>query len=271
MLYATKHLSALEHPTLEAELLLSHALQKPRSTLLAWPQQTLTQLQQTQFVHILTRRQNGEPLAYITGYKEFWSMNLQVTPAVLIPRPETEILVEIALTHLAPNSTFKVLDMGTGSGAIALAIKKERPLSQIIATDISTAALAVARDNARHHQLPIEFLHGDLWEPVAGQYFNLILSNPPYVDKNDPCLNNNELRFEPITALAAAQQGLELLQKIITSAPDYLYNNAWLLLEHGLDQHQPLAIALTQRGFVDINHHNDYSGIKRCVSARWPG
>lgn len=205
-------------------------------------------------------------MAYITGDKEFWSMMLHVTPATLIPRPETELTVELALARIPQQTCCRVLDLGTGSGAIALAIAKERPLSNVVALDLSAAALITARANASRHNLPnIEFLHGSWFEPLAGRRFELIVSNPPYVPAADPDLHR--LRHEPVSALASGNDGLDAIRIIAANAADFLVPGGSLLLEHGDTQHEQVAAVLLESGWSDITLARDLAGQPRVTSA----
>lgn len=250
---------------LDAGILLCHVLDCPRSFLLSHPETALTPQQQTDFDALTDRRTRGEPVAYLTGMKEFWSLELKITPAVLIPRPETETLVEAALLRLPLDQAMRVLDLGTGSGAIALAIAGERPRAHVTAVDISDAAVAVARDNARLHCIANAVFYESHWfAALEGQQFDLIASNPPYVADGDPHLS--ALRFEPQTALVAGVDGLDALRLIIRTAPTYLLPHGWLLLEHGADQGASVCALLAQAGFSEVKTLSDLAGLSR-VSA----
>lgn len=259
-------------PRLDAELLLAAALERPRSYLHAWPERMLEAEPAARFAAWLERRQRGEPVAYLLGRREFWSLELEVTPDTLIPRPETELLVELALERLPANAPVALADLGTGSGAIALALAAERPLARIVATDQSAAALAVARRNAQRLNLArIEFREGDWRAPLADERFDLIVANPPYVAAPDPCWQRGELRFEPPAALVSGQDGLDALRTIIAAAPEQLLPGGWLLLEHGYDQGQAVPALLRERGFVQVSDHQDCAGVSRSSCGRWPG
>ncbi|HEY6528064.1 MAG TPA: peptide chain release factor N(5)-glutamine methyltransferase [Cellvibrionaceae bacterium] len=258
---------------LDVELLLCHCLDKPRSYLRAWPERLLTEQQHQQFKQLLARRLNGEPIAYILGEREFWSLPLKVSPATLIPRPETELLVETALEirteytlDIQPNC--RVLDLGTGTGAIALALARERPHWQITATDISAAALTLARHNSDQLNLAIELLESNWFSAVTGQ-FQLILSNPPYICATDPHLQEGDVRFEPASALVAEHSGLQDLLLIIDQAPNFLIPGGWLLLEHGWQQADAVVAALTARGFKHAHCRADLNQQPRMSLAQW--
>lgn len=262
-------LQAIESTRLDAELLLAHVLQKNRAFLRAWPDYVLTESERVAYQLLLHRRQGGEPLAYITGYREFWSLSLKVTPHTLIPRPETELLVELALLCL-PESLQWVADLGTGSGAIALALAKERPHWQIWATDQSSEALAVAQENARQLNLStIRFGLGDWGAALPPeQRFDMILSNPPYIAPDDEHLTGDGVCFEPVTALIAINKGLADLEKIIQQAYGQLCPGGWLLLEHGSTQANAVREILAAQGFGEITTHLDLWGLDRVTQAR---
>jgi len=255
-----------ESPRLDAELLLARALDVPRSYLFAHPEDELDSAAVKRFSTTIERRTKGAPLAYITGEKEFWSMTLMVTRDTLVPRPETETLVDQVLVRIPKREAMKVLDLGTGSGAIALAIAKERPICDVTATDFSAAALAVAQENARQHDLAnIEFLLGDWLEPVAGQMFDVIATNPPYVPSEDPDLER--LQHEPLTALASGADGLDAIRRIAVDAISVIKPGGSLLIEHGDEQHEAVAEILAQAGWTQIGVTNDLAGIPRVTTA----
>jgi len=228
--------------SLDAELLLSHCLNKPRTYLHSWPEATLEIEQQTQFEKLVLRRVLGEPIAYLLAQREFWDLNLTVTADTLIPRPETELLVETALELIPLDQPMAIADLGTGSGAIALALAKHRPRCQITAVDNSTAALAVAEENAVQHKLSnIDFLHSNWFEQLSAQTFQIIVSNPPYVAENDPHLQRGDVAFEPLGALVAGQNGLDDLSYISAHSMHFLTNDGYLIVEHGYDQGHAVA------------------------------
>ncbi len=222
------------------------------------------------YATLIERRAAGEPLAYILGHKEFWSLSLKVGPEVLVPRPETELLVERALA-LHSATLGRVADLGTGSGAIALALAAERPQWELVATDVSADALATAKGNAATLNLHrIEFVRGNWFEPLQGRVFDLIVSNPPYVADSDPAMQDPALLFEPRLALTPGGDALLCLREIIRSAPDYLEQDGWLLLEHGADQAADVAGELVGRGFRSVRSHRDLAGHPRMTEARRP-
>jgi release factor glutamine methyltransferase len=256
---------------IEAEFLIAHVLAKPRSWLYAFSDTTLNAAQQTAFHDALARRLAGEPIAYITGRRGFWSFELQVTPDTLIPRPETELLVELALACLHPAQNATVLDLGTGSGAVALAIASERPLAQVTAVDYSADALAVAIGNARQLKLAnTQFLQGDWFAPVAGQRFELIVSNPPYIETGDAHLQQGDLRFEPSAALAAGADGLADLRQIVAQAPLHLQAGGWLLVEHGYAQGAAVRELFAQASFSEISTERDLENRERVTLGKLP-
>jgi release factor glutamine methyltransferase len=248
---------------LDAELLLSHALEQPRSYLYAWPEQEVAARRCDVFTQLLDARRDGQPVAYLLGEREFWSLPLRVSEHTLIPRPETETLVEWALELDLP-ATARVSDWGTGSGAVALALASERVAWQLLATDISADALAVARDNAHQLKLEnVEFLQSDWEAGLAGLSFDLIVSNPPYVAEADPHLQQGDARFEPRSALRSGPDGLDALRCIIAAAPDHLNAGGWLLLEHGFDQAAAVRELLLAAGFSATGCRPDLAGLDR--------
>ena len=251
---------------LDAEVLLAHALGKARSHLHAWPEKCLSTDQQTRFQQLLHARMQGEPVAHLTGQREFWSLMLNVTPATLIPRPETETLVALALQVIPAGKTALIADLGTGSGAIALAIAHERPRCRLLATDISPAAIATAATNARQLGINnIEFHTGDWCEPLAGRQCDVIVSNPPYIRNTDPHLQSGDVRFEPRGALAAGPEGMDDLEKIARCAGHLLRTKGWLLMEHGYEQGKQAMQLLEANGFQTVSDHADEAGLSRVV------
>jgi len=265
---ATRQLDS-ESARLDAEVLLGHVLQQPRSHFHAWPERLLPTESLEHFRKLLQRRLNGEPVAYLTGEREFWSLPLSVTTDTLIPRPETETLVAQALQRIPADQPQRIADLGTGSGAIALAIARERPRCQIIATDIAATAIETARHNA--HRLgihTISFHTGDWCLPLAGMQFDLIVSNPPYIAENDPHLLSGDVRFEPRSALAAGPQGMDDLKQIAPCAARHLQPGGWLLMEHGYDQGVLARQLLEDTGFMEVIDYTDDTGQDRVIAGR---
>lgn len=256
---------------LDAQLLVAAAVQQNRAWLISHDDAALAPEAASLLTEQFAQKAAGTPLAYLLGEKEFHGLLLKVTPDTLVPRADTETLVDWALEILrtqAPAQA-RVVDLGTGSGAIALALKASHPAAQVEALDLSHAALAVAQDNARRLGLDVAFHQGDWWQPLAGQQFDLIVSNPPYIAGEDPHLP--ALRHEPIGALTPGGDGLSDLQALIEGAPAHLQPGAWLLLEHGYDQAEPVAQALRQRGFSDLAMRCDLGGQPRVSGGRWLG
>lgn len=271
---AIERLSAIEHASaeLEAALLLCHLLDKPRSYLYAWPEKTLAPEQLSDYEALIRRRLAGEPIAHITGKREFWSLNLKVTSETLIPRPETELLVERSLHHLENTPKPLVADLGTGSGAIALALASERDDAEIHACDLSERALAVAQENTGQLALNnVRFYAGDWFQalPTDNKY-DLIVSNPPYIEADDPHLSQGDLLEEPRSALVSGEDGLMDIRRIIEEAPSHLKSGGWLLFEHGYQQAEAVANLLRSNGFVDIQIHKDLAGHPRVTEGRFP-
>jgi len=260
-------------PALDAELLLAHALGRKRAWLHAWPEAQLTAPDLEAFEELVTRRAVGEPVAYLLGEREFWSLGLEVTPDVLIPRPETEGLVEAALAHLRAHAVTEpaILDVGTGSGCVALALAHERPDARVTALDASGPALAVARRNAeRLGLLNVEFVLGEWFLPLGARRFDVIVSNPPYVPSEDPHLRAGDVRFEPVTALDGGSDGLDALRELAAAAPHHLVPGGLLAVEHGPDQAQPVAALFRDAGLVDIDALADAAGLARITLGRGP-
>ena len=254
----------------DARALLRHALGAADAYLITHSAQALSQAQSELFAALTARRSAGEPVAYIIGQREFFSLEFKVTPAVLIPRPETEILVEAALERVAVDTTSRVLDLGTGSGCIAISIATLRPLARIVALDSSRAALAVARDNAQRHAVTnLKIIASDWFSALAGQRFGVIAANPPYVAAGDPHLRQGDLRFEPPAALVAGNDGLDCIRLIVATAPQYLERGGWLAFEHGYDQAERCRELLTQAGFSELFSRIDVAGIARVSGGQW--
>jgi len=255
---------------LEAQVLLRHVLNRPHAYLLAHPEAILTDADLVQFDILLARRERGEPIAYILGEREFFGLKLRVTPDVLIPRPDTELLVELALALMPEAKILEVLDLGTGSGAVAIAISKQRPKANVTAIDQSDEALAVARDNA--HRLGaanLRFMQGDWCAPLdKDARFDVIAGNPPYIAECDAHLAQGDLRFEPKAALASGVDGLDAIRAIASQAAQHMTPTGWLLLEHGFEQGAACRKILAEHDFQEISSHRDLAGLERVTVGR---
>ena len=253
----------------DARALLAHALDRPPAWLFAHGDEAIDEAAQRRFEDLLARRLQGEPVAYLLGRRGFWAFDLMVSPQTLIPRPETELLVELALQRAPPGAGLRLADLGTGSGAIALALAHERRQAQVVAVDVSEGALEVARANARALRLGnVEFRQGDWLAPLAGERFDLIASNPPYIALGDAHLD--ALRYEPEPALSSGRDGLDAIRTIVRDAPANLHPGGWLLLEHGWDQGDAVRALLQASGFDDVRTHRDLEGRDRVSSGRVP-
>ena len=258
---------------IDAQVLLAHALGVDRAWLLAHATDELSRARADAFFALAKRRREGEPVAYLTGRREFHGLDLAVTPAVLVPRPETETLVDAALERLPGDRPLRVVDLGTGSGAIALAIAHARPNARVIATDVSDDALAVARDNAKHLRLEnVAFTLGSWYDALGGDAgpFDAILANPPYVADGDPHLGEGDLRHEPSVALSPGGDGLDALRIIVAGARSRLADGGWLGVEHGYDQSEAVRDLFAEAGLVAIEARRDLAGIPRVVLGRNP-
>lgn len=264
-----------ESPRADADVLLCHLLGCRRSYLMTWPERELDAAQQATLQTWLARRLNGEPIAHLVGEREFWSLPLKVSPATLIPRPDTEVLVEQALTKI-PQGPCAVLDLGTGTGAIALALKSERPELDVWAVDRMADAAALARENSAALGLPIEVRDGSWFEPLGEPdrdntpRFAVIVSNPPYIDGADPHLEQGDVRFEPRSALVADDAGLADIRHIVAHAPAYLLTDGWLLLEHGWDQGESVRQLLRDGGYREVATVRDYGDNDRVTLGLCP-
>jgi release factor glutamine methyltransferase len=249
---------------IDARILLQHVLNVNHAFLLTYSNQVLSPAQDRIFCQLVARRVNGEPIAYIIGECDFYDLTFKVTPDVLIPRPETELLVELALMRVSAKNNYRVLDLGTGCGAIALTLAKHCPQINVVAVDLSIAALAVARKNVDKIQVSnVCIATGNWFSELSGKKFDLIVSNPPYVAENDPHLKQGDLRFEPEIALTADANGLACIRDIIAAASDYLVMGGWLMFEHGYDQAVACRELLEAAGFEEIFSHPDLAGIMR--------
>lgn len=252
---------------LDSQLLLGAVLHHPRSWLLSHGDHVLTSDQHARYNALVERRAAGEPLAYLLGEKEFYGISLHVSPDVLIPRPDTETLVEWALSLLPDGEARDVADLGTGSGALALAIKAHRHAAHMCAVDVSPAALKMARTNAQRMSLSVELFEGSWWAPLAGRQFDLVVSNPPYINEGDEHLP--DLRHEPQLALTSGPDGLDAIRAIVQDAPQHLRPGGWLLLEHGYNQHQAVQTLMEARGFRQVSGRLDLGGHVRCTGGQW--
>jgi len=252
----------------EARLLLAEATGFAQASVLAHPERELEANAEARFVDWAARRRAGEPVAYLLGKREFYGLSLAVNPAVLIPRPETELLVELSLARLGPQVTARVLDLGTGSGALALAIKRHCPRAHVVAVEADLAALQTAKRNAARLGLEIDLRHGRWFEPVRGARFDLVVSNPPYVAAGDPHLEQGDLRFEPRSALVAGADGLDALRAIAAGAAAHLEPGGWLLLEHGQGQEAAVRGLLALAGLDEVASWPDLAGIARVTGGR---
>jgi release factor glutamine methyltransferase len=256
---------------LDAQVLLAHVLGRDRAWLVAHAGDALSREQGDRFFALAKRRRDGEPVAYLTGVREFWGLPIAVSTAVLIPRPETEALVELALSRLPTDRDLRVLDLGTGSGAIALALAHERPRARVSATDASADALVIARANAQRLALPnVEFFAADWYNGVPATPFDLIASNPPYVEPRDPHLDLGDVRFEPRSALTPGRNGLDALRAIVGSACAHLVPGGTLVVEHGYDQSEIVRALFVAAGFAEIVTARDLAGISRVVAGSAP-
>jgi release factor glutamine methyltransferase len=265
---ATQQLDTISDTALlDAEVLLCHILKKNRSHLRAWPEKALSLEEHNKFQQLLDQRIRGEPIAYISGKKEFWSREFKVSPNVLIPRPDTELLIELSLNIIKNKVNPRLIDLGTGSGNIAITLAAERPDSDIIATDVSNQALKIAKYNAKAHQIKnIHFIQSDWFDNILQNEFDLVISNPPYIASNDPHLSQGDVRFEPDCALVADDKGLKDIRMICNHARDYLKSKGRLLIEHGYDQQAAVQTIFDEYQFYDITTHNDLSGNPRVTT-----
>jgi release factor glutamine methyltransferase len=267
---ATRLESASDSPRLDAEALLSHVTGKSRAYFRTWPERALSSEETEAFLALLEQRAQGQPIAYLLGKREFWSREFVVTQEALIPRPETELLVELALARIAPGQPAQIADLGTGTGALAITLGLELPLAQITAVDISPQALAIAQRNAaRLGAANIRFLQGDWLQMLAPRpNFDLIVSNPPYIASGDPHLEQGDVRFEPRLALVSGVEGLDAIRQIVQASPQYLQAGGWLLLEHGYDQAEAARRLLREAGLQAVESHRDLAGCERASGGR---
>ena len=258
-----------DSPRLDAELLVMQLLDVNRSWLFAWPEKILKKAQLERLGYLLEQRLEGKPMAHILGFKEFWSLPIQVNDSTLIPRPDTELLVEWSL-ELPLKNQARVVDLGTGTGAIALALASERPSWLIEAVELSSQAVSLARANAQSLDLDMKVIQGDWFTPLSGKY-DLIVSNPPYIDANDEHLSRGDVRFEPSSALVSDDAGLKDLHWIVQTAPGYLEECGWLLVEHGYDQTESVIQLLNDYGYQQVETGYDLGGNPRVSGGCWVG
>ncbi|EPJ46572.1 MAG: hypothetical protein OFPII_19590 [Osedax symbiont Rs1] len=286
LLHSRRLTASSESPQLDVQLLLAHVLHKPFSYLFTWPEKYLTSQEQAAFEKLLAQRCVGEPIAYLLGYQDFWSLRLKVSKDTLIPRPDTELLVELVLglglpvANKAQGLQFKdqpaagitVLDLGTGTGAIALALASEQPNWSFFASDYLPAAAALAESNRCQLRLDnVEITTGSWFEPHRGKRFNVIVSNPPYIEEQDRHLAEGDVRFEPLSALTSADHGLQDIKLIIQQAPDYLLEHGCLLLEHGYNQGPQVRDLFAKRGFAAVRTEQDLAANDRVTLGVWAG
>ncbi len=264
LLHASAALEGVsDSPRLDVEVLLCHVLNQPRSYLYAWPERTVDNGQQARFQILLRRRAQGEPVAYLTGVKEFWSLPLQVNASTLIPRPETELLVQVTL-DLTLRDTAAVLDLGTGCGAIALALAHERPYWRVTGVDKVEDAVKLAQQNRRHLGLDNAVFFASNWfANIPAQLFDVVVSNPPYISATDSHLHEGDVRFEPESALVADDNGCAAIRHIVDTATNWLATGGWLLIEHGFDQGPTVRERLRGRGYQQIATVTDLAGVER--------
>ena len=267
--WATQQLTTSESAKLDAEVLLAHIVERDRTYLFTWSDRLLEPEQQARFATFVQQRQQGIPVAHLVGQREFWSLPLAVNDSTLIPRPDTEVLVEHALSLSFPANS-KVLDLGTGTGAIALALKSSRPEWQVLAVDKMAEAVTLAKQNAATLKLAVEIKQSDWFAALEPQQkFDLIVSNPPYIDASDPHLDMGDVRFEPKTALVAANQGLSDIETIILGATNYLETQGWLMIEHGWTQAAAVRELMQKAQFNAVTSIRDYANLERVTIGQW--
>ena len=256
-------------PQLDASLLLADSLEKNTTWLKTWPESEVPVEQAQRFAALLRRRVQGEPIAYILGWQSFWTLDLQVSPDTLIPRPETELLVEKVLELMPADQTLSVMDLGTGSGAIALALASERPGWRIVGCDRSAGALAMAQRNQQRLGLKVAWQASDWFAQIPAQLFDVVVSNPPYVETHDPHLENGDVRFEPLSALVSGDDGLQDIRRIVAEARDYLRAGGLLIMEHGYNQAESVRALLSAAGYVRVESCLDLAGHERATLGFW--
>ena len=267
--WATEQLSESDDARLDSQILLAYALNVSRTWLFTWPDKALDGATLTAFNALIEERKSGTPIAYITGYRDFWSLRLKVTPDTLIPRADTELLVETALTLKNVEKSCDVIDLGTGTGAIALSLANECPSWHITATDINPKTLAVAKENATTLELAVRFKESAWFDAINDRY-DLVISNPPYIESNDPHLQQGDLRFEPAGALASGQDGLDDIRLLVQQALKHLKKDGYLLLEHGYQQAEAVRSLMAKAGYIDIETHQDIEDRDRVTLGKIP-
>ena len=258
-----------ETALLDAEVLLCHCINKNRSFIRAWPDHLLSTGQRAQFHSLISQRNCGVPVAYLTGQREFWSRNFIISPDVLIPRPDSELLIELCLEHLTDKHSAKIVDLGTGSGILAITLAAERSFAEVVATDISAKALAIARQNAENLGVKVRFIQSHWLDAVLDQDFDIIVSNPPYIAAHDPHLQHGDVRFEPDCALISDENGLKDIQLIVDQSRTHLRNPGLLLIEHGYNQQNAVQAIFKARSYLDIHTYPDLSGNPRVTLGLW--
>ncbi|MBE9568204.1 MAG: peptide chain release factor N(5)-glutamine methyltransferase [Proteobacteria bacterium] len=253
---------------LDAQILLSSVLSCNSAYLMTWPENELTAEQDAVFSDLIEQRQQGRPVAHLTGTREFWSLKFDVDDSTLIPRPETETLIEFILEKFADSDNLKLLDMGTGTGAIAITLAREKPDWKIFACDISRQALQLAEQNNNKHESSVQFVQSDWFENISKNDFDIIVSNPPYIETDDPHLQQGDVRFEPLSALVAGSGGMDDIEKLCAQAGEHLAENGWLIVEHGYNQQQRVADCFSHNGFIDIQQEQDLSGHIRMTAGK---
>ena len=267
--WATEQLSESDDARLDSQVLLAYALNVSRTWLFTWPDKALDGATLTAFNALIEERKSGTPIAYITGYRDFWSLRLKVTPDTLIPRADTELLVETALTLKNVEKPCDVIDLGTGTGAIALSLANECPSWRITATDINPKTLAVAKENATTLELAVSFKESAWFDAINDRY-DLVISNPPYIESDDPHLQQGDLRFEPAGALASGQDGLDDIRLLVQQALKHLKKDGYLLLEHGYQQAESVRTLMADAGYIDIETHQDIEDRDRVTLGKIP-
>ena len=254
---------------LDTQVLLTHVLRCNTAHLAAWPEKTLSDAQLADFQKLVEKRRQGLPVAHLTGSREFWSLDFSVDNSTLIPRPETETLVEYLLDNFGNRENLKLLDMGTGTGVIAISIATEKPGWEIVASDISEQALELARQNRSHHDTGnVTLIHSDWFQNIDAENFDIIISNPPYIASDDPHLTQGDVRFEPESALSSGVTGMDDIEHLCAQAKKYLLQNGWLIVEHGYNQKQLVAECFAKNGFSEIEQKQDLSGHTRMTAGK---